>query len=110
MGDSSAQELVGSLALARGPVNRHRWVAGSGLPATASLLLYRWALDRPERAEHAAIARFGAQQYLAVGALVEELAGIDGHGLALGKSALRARENGLVNNTVHGSGRSDHSN
>lgn len=67
-----------------------RWRSSSAAARAAPLHLYRRALDRPERAEHAAVTSLRPQHGLAALALVEELAGVGGHELALGVAALGA--------------------
>ena len=57
--------------------------------------LHRWALDRAERAEYTTIAMIGAQNRLAIDALIEELASIRRHGLLLGEAAVRAGQHRL---------------
>jgi len=76
--------------------------AGSHLlPAASVLLLDRRALHRTERAKHAAVPRIGAQQRLAIETLVEELAGVRGHGFQLGEAVMRASQNGFKNDSIH---------
>ena len=72
------------------------------LPATPALRLNRRAFHRAEGTEHAAVAGVGAQQRLAVAALVEELAGVGRHGFLLGISTAWARQHGLQDNGTHG--------
>ena len=68
--------------------------SGSGSAATASVrtaaLLHRRARHRPVGAVHTAVARKRTQDRLALLALVEKLAGVRRHRLALGEAALRA--------------------
>jgi hypothetical protein len=66
------------------------------------LHLNRRALHGTKGAEYAAVTRIGAQQSLAVTALVEELAGVSRHGLLFGEATMRADQDGLNdNNSVH---------
>ncbi len=57
---------------------------------------------RPVRAEHAAVARRGAQQYGAAFALIEELAGIGRHRFFLAMAALRTADSRRQDRFVHG--------
>jgi hypothetical protein len=63
------------------------WVARA-----SSLLLDGRAGDRPKRTKHAAVPSLGAEQRLAVAALVEELTSVGTHGFLPGKAAMRARQ------------------
>ena len=67
----------------------------------AAVLLHWGALDRAERAEHAAIARLGTQQCVARTALVERDSGVSLHRFALCESALGARQQRLKNWRAH---------
>jgi hypothetical protein len=68
----------------------------------ASALRLNWrTLDRTKRAKHAAVTRVGTQQSLAFTALIEELAGICGHGFLLGKTAVRTGQHGLEDSGAH---------
>lgn len=78
--------------IARALVRRFR---RSGTISTAALRLYRRTGDRPIRAEHATVARFGSKQRRALFAFVEELAGVRGHRLAFGVTAAGTREHGF---------------
>src|SRR5579864_1056201 len=69
--------------------------------AAAALLLHRRALHGTERAEYAAVPRIGAQQGLAVAALVKELAGIRGHGFLSGKTTVRTGQHGFQDDRIH---------
>lgn len=69
--------------------------------AASALLLHWWALHGAEGAEHTTVARLRAQQRLAVAALVEELAGIRGHGHLRCEAAVRAGQYGVQHNGVH---------
>ena len=71
------------------------------LCAAPALLLDRRTLLRTERTEHAAVAWLGAQQCLAVTALVVELAGVCWHDFLLSETAVRAGQNGLKDYIVH---------
>src|SRR2546425_11132568 len=65
------------------------------------VLLDRRALNRTERAEHAAVARIRAQAGLAVAALVVELTSVRGHGFLLGEAAVRTGHHGFKNDSAH---------
>jgi len=69
--------------------------------AAARLVLHRRTLHRPERAEDAAVAGFGAQQHVTAGALIVELAGIRGHGFLLGEAAMRASQHRFKSDSNH---------
>src|SRR3954470_15061400 len=64
--------------------------------AASALLLNRRTLHRTEGAEHAAVPCVRTQQRLAVAALVEELAGVDGHRLLRGEAAVRTGQHGIA--------------
>lgn len=72
------------------------------LSTTPSLRLNRWAFQRAEGAEHAAVAWIRAQQILAVAAFVEVQTGICGHGFLPGETTVRAGQHGLKNKGTHG--------
>ena len=75
---------------------------GSESLAAASALFLKWrTLHSAERAEDAAIAAIRPQQRLAVAALVQELAGIRGHRLLRGETAVRAGQHGIEYDGVH---------
>ena len=65
------------------------------------MLLNRRTLHRAERTKDATVTGIGAQQRLAVGALVKELASIGRHRFQLGKSAIRAGQHRFKNYAVH---------
>jgi hypothetical protein len=67
---------------------------GCGLTAAVLLPLDRWALHGTVGAEDAAVAGPGAQDRIAIAALVEELAGVRRHGFLACEPALRAGEHG----------------
>lgn len=69
--------------------------------AAAALRLNRRAGYRPERTEHAAVARLRAQECSAVRALVEELAGVGRHRLLPRKATTRAGQDRLQNDSTH---------
>jgi hypothetical protein len=71
------------------------------LPAAITLLLNGRTLDRTKRTEYAAVTWIGAQQGLAVAALIEKLAGVRRHGLLLGKAAVRTSQHGFKDNSAH---------
>lgn len=70
--------------------------------AAPAALLNRRTLDRPERAEHAAITGIRTQERLAVAALVEELAGLRRHRLHFLETAFRASDHGFEDNGAQG--------
>ena len=61
-----------------------------------------WARYGTIRAKDAAVPWFWAQCLSALAAGVEELAGIDGHGFALGEAAVWTGEDGFNCTGVHG--------
>ena len=63
--------------------------------AAAELLLNRWALHGPKRAEDTAVTWVRPKHGMAAGAFVEEKACINRHGLAGREAALWAGEDGL---------------
>lgn len=71
------------------------------LPAAATLLLNGRALHGTKGAEYAAVTWIGAQQGLAVAALIEELTGIRRHRLLLGKAAVGTNQRGFKDNSAH---------
>src|SRR5487761_2008927 len=71
------------------------------LAAAGVALLHRRTLHRPVRAEDAAVAGLGAQQGLALAALVVEQAGIRRHCLLRGKAAVRAGQHRFEHDRVH---------
>lgn len=80
---------------------KNRTLSPGLLPAAAALLLDGGTLRRAKGTEHAAVARLGTQQGLAVAALVVELASIRRHGLQFGEAAMRANQDRLKNNGAH---------
>ena len=60
---------------------------------TSAAILHRRTFDGAERAEHAAVAGIWAKHRLAVGALVEELAGVNRHRFSVCEPAFGARQN-----------------
>ena len=76
---------------------KNRTLSPGLLPAAAALLLDGGTLHRAKGTEHAAVARLGTQQGLAVAALVVELAGVRGHGLLLGKAAVGTNQDRFKN-------------
>jgi ribulose kinase len=65
----------------------------SAFELTASLaLLDRWTGNRTIRAEHAAIAGERLQSFAAAFAVIEELAGVGGHGFIRLMAAFRASQ------------------
>src|SRR4029077_10668028 len=81
--------------------------ARPGAAAAAVLALCRAVTDtfrldwrtghRAIGAEHAAVARLRPQRHAASGALVENTAGVGGHGFGFGRATVRAGENGFEN-------------
>ena len=91
---------VGARVVAAGEPDRRPATQPPGRPSgtaacAAPLHLHRRAFDRAVRAENAAVAGLRSQHRLAVLALVEELAGVRWHNLALGVAALRACQHRL---------------
>lgn len=66
------------------------------LPETPVLRLNPWAFYRAEGTEYATVAGVGAQQVLAVAALVVELASVSRHGFLLGESTVWGRTSSRV--------------
>lgn len=95
----------GPLFAPRGPRGKLRVLSANSaagvLTAARVRALDRRALHRTERAEDAAIARCRTQQHFAVLALVEELAGILRHSLALDVAAFRASQVGPKHQFAH---------
>jgi hypothetical protein len=69
--------------------------------AAPMFLLHRWAFHRAKRAENTAVSLMGAQNRLAVGALIVKLACIGGHGFLRGEAAVRAGQHGFENRFAH---------
>ena len=67
-----------------------RWTIGRALSAAFTLFLNRWTFYRTEGTKYAAVAGVGAQQRLAVVALIVEPAGVRRHGFDPVKSTLWA--------------------
>jgi hypothetical protein len=60
-----------------------------------------WTFHRAEGTKHTAITWIGPQQCLAVTTLIVKLASIGRHGFLLGKTALRASQDGFKDDSVH---------
>ena len=72
-------------------------------PATRATLLDRWAGLTRIGAIHAAVARFGPEQRMALRAFIKPLAGVGGHGFGFRETALWAGQGGFQGHRVDGS-------
>lgn len=79
----------------------HRLLSGQNPADQSRRRPHRRTFHRSKRTEYAAIARIGAQDRLAVAALVIELAGVHWHGFAFAEATARAGQDRIKNNLAH---------